>query len=701
MSGTIYFVETLTVRTWLQSVWPRLIAERSRRPPGARCYVFEGSALGWRVARASWRLGGARPEPFEYRLVDVRDADGLSVRLRVAYQDWAKVQDAIMRQPLWQQVLAQARGQGRRGAFLAKRVATMDKMARATWWRALLVVQISAWKRRIEGRSMDRAVLWMESRPWMSTIIGYAAESGVEIAPYAPVRGVWQRARDLLPTAVRRWLREWSLRRGTGGVCSSSSQALTAGDGRILVESHGQLNLKRPECHSDLFFWQTSPLSGSDLLLMFNQPHDPYDAPKREELEAYGIRAVVTDPRATTLTRAPRFAPPRVRGPGPRLPASAHGLEGRWIRQELDAYHRVRAYWRELCRSQGVKIYLSWFKYNAMHCAIADALEELGGVTAMYQRAYDSHPSAETAVFLDVFFGFSRQAAEQERASGSVIPYFVTTGYLGDHRFPRLRQQAAALRWRLERQGAIRVLGLTDENSADDARWHTDHAFIRAHYAFVLERVLANPWLGLVIKPKVPATLRRRLGPVAELLRRAEATGRCVVYESGAVHGSYPPAAAALASDVVIHAHLCAGTAAMESALTGVPTLLMDGEGWAASPLYRLGPGVVFTDWEALWKACEAHWRRPGGVPGFGDWTPMLDELDPFRDGRAAERMGTYLQWLLEGFRANRPRDAVLADAAQRYGQRWGADKILPINIGNGQAPAAAQGPIEPARLDA
>jgi hypothetical protein len=132
----------------------------------------------------------------------------------------------------------------------------------------------------------------------------------------------------------------------------------------------------------------------------------------------------------------------------------------------------------------------------------------------------------------------------------------------------------------------------------------------------------------------------------------------------------------------MIHGHLCAATAGAESALAGVPTLCMDREGWALSPLYRLGVGrVVFTDWGRLWNACLEHWNRPGGVPGLGDWSPLLDELDPFRDGRAAERMGTYLQWLLEGFNACLYRDTVLADAAQRYAATWGKEKVSHVNM--------------------
>jgi hypothetical protein len=143
---------------------------------------------------------------------------------------------------------------------------------------------------------------------------------------------------------------------------------------------------------------------------------------------------------------------------------------------------------------------------------------------------------------------------------------------------------------------------------------------------------------------------------------------------------STPPAEAALAADLVIHGHLGAATAGIEAALAGVPTLLFDGEGWPTSPLYLNGKDkIVFTDWQTLWGACEAHWAHPGSLNGFGDWSRILETIDPFRDGRAAERMGTYFKWLLEGYVAGLSRAIILADAAERYSKIWGADKVSEV----------------------
>ena len=79
----------------------------------------------------------------------------------------------------------------------------------------------------------------------------------------------------------------------------------------------------------------------------------------------------------------------------------------------------------------------------------------------------------------------------------------------------------------------------------------------------------------------------------------------------------------------------------------------------------------------------------------MGDWSSMLDQLDPFRDGRAAERMGTYLQWLIEGFREGADRESVMADAAERYCSEWGSDKITQVSSGPAFAPPSNNPNIE------
>jgi len=201
----------------------------------------------------------------------------------------------------------------------------------------------------------------------------------------------------------------------------------------------------------------------------------------------------------------------------------------------------------------------------------------------------------------------------------------------------------------------------------------------RKNYIYVLEKVLENPWLGVVFKPKTAKTLRQRLGNVNELLVEAEKTGRCIVFEDSGRHTTLTtPLLAGLVADVCIHGHLSSGTAALECALAGLPTLLIDREGCSTHKLHDLPRDIiVFENWpEALDKTIE-HFKTSNGIPSFGDWSDHLDEFDPFRDGKAANRMGTYLHWLIQGFEDGLDREIIMADAAERYAHQWGNDKVI------------------------
>ena len=155
--------------------------------------------------------------------------------------------------------------------------------------------------------------------------------------------------------------------------------------------------------------------------------------------------------------------------------------------------------------------------------------------------------------------------------------------------------------------------------------------------------------------------------------------GRCYIYEASGRHtASAPPILAGLSADVCIHSHLSSGTASLECALEGIPTLLIDREGCPDSKLYELPEGkVVFKNWPETIDALMEHFQTPQGIPGFGDWSGIIDQLDPFRDGKAASRIGTYLHWLIQGYEQGLVRDTIMADAAERYRKRWGDRFVL------------------------
>ncbi len=57
----------------------------------------------------------------------------------------------------------------------------------------------------------------------------------------------------------------------------------------------------------------------------------------------------------------------------------------------------------------------------------------------------------------------------------------------------------------------------------------------------------------------------------------------------------------------------------------------------------------------------------------FGFFSYIMRRFDSFRDGRASELMGCFLQWVVEGCRADRSKGGL----SRRYGDLRSEDKLV------------------------
>jgi hypothetical protein len=236
----------------------------------------------------------------------------------------------------------------------------------------------------------------------------------------------------------------------------------------------------------------------------------------------------------------------------------------------------------------------------------------------------------------------------------------------------------------LQGRGATFILCFLDVNAI--SRWdiNVSEAEGLRDYAFLLRWALEDSSLGLIIKPKRPETLQRRLLPLADLVRRVEATGRCQILRDEALAGLLP-AEAALSADLCV-GKLIGATAAFEARAAGVPTVLVDTDGFPEHPFYQWGRGrVVFPGWDGLREAVEAV-RCAGGTDGaLGDWSPGWAALDPFRDGRGTERLGHVIGSLHAALARGATAAEALRDTVAQYAARW-----------DPAVPAASPGVAEP-----
>jgi hypothetical protein len=241
--------------------------------------------------------------------------------------------------------------------------------------------------------------------------------------------------------------------------------------------------------------------------------------------------------------------------------------------------------------------------------------------------------------------------------------------------FEPARKKAASVRRQLHAAGAKKVICFFDTS------FHplnfTSPVEVAALYQRLLQEVVNVPEMGLILKPKaaLPRTVLQST-EIQPLLEKALATGRCLLLVRKA--DGEPiiyPCEAALAADIAVGYPI--NSAVVEAVLAGVPGIHIDLTREPGHPFYEHGYGkIVFDDLDRAMAALRKWLTQEGNPGGLGDHSPVLDMIDPFRDGRAAHRVGDYMTWLIEGFDSGLSRDEVVRRATRRYADVYGAQHV-------------------------
>ena len=207
------------------------------------------------------------------------------------------------------------------------------------------------------------------------------------------------------------------------------------------------------------------------------------------------------------------------------------------------------------------------------------------------------------------------------------------------------------------------IIPVSNEGSAED-------------YEFLLKWLLEDPTLGVVFKPKRSIDLFDRISRIDDLIKAGNETGRCHFLLSDTTVGNIYPAEAALIADLCI-GKLLGMTAALEACLVGVPSILIDREGFKSQPFYKLGRDrVVFDNWESLREAVESYRSNPDLFPDIRDWSSVLKDFDPFQDGQAGLRMGYFIRWIYESLKQGKSKKDAIEIATDKFTCKWDAGHI-------------------------
>ncbi|MBT5716263.1 MAG: hypothetical protein HOI70_05070 [Opitutae bacterium] len=265
-----------------------------------------------------------------------------------------------------------------------------------------------------------------------------------------------------------------------------------------------------------------------------------------------------------------------------------------------------------------------------------------------------------------VNFSWGKHDTRVYLGSGSKAKHMLISGCTTAEDYnERARKTAKDFALDLRKKGAKLILSFFDNS-------FPPFNFYRSFFKWLLE----DPYCGLLIKSKGEVWSWIKADGLDGLLEQALKTGRICILPSNA-----SPADAAIVSDFSVG--YLSYSAIITSAVNGARVLYLENHEInepqkSYCTLHSLGPDrCVFYDFDSMKRAVQEYISNPQSNPKLGDVTPVLDDFDPFRDGKAGERIGEYISWYLRGLDKGVSRDDALNLATQKYAEKWGSDKVI------------------------
>ncbi len=637
-----------------------LARRKHKNIPVRFIYYFDSSLSGNFLSLTIQRLTNIKIIRLNFKMKDVRDQNDELIRLRICREDIKTFSKLLHLDPLFKKEINDPESSDRYKSYIFKGIIEGEISIKNSIYRSLYLIQVVSW--HMKSRKIYQSDFCTEKRPWHNHLDKLSLKQNINLVAYRS--SIFEFTYFLVShlrlknfPKLHLFLKDLKYRR--------FSKDFISQENTLYLEGRGNLNFQKNVNNSD-FFWEIqSNFKRSRIIYRYSSQKE------KITLEKNGVGAISGSCSIKDIIKVRKIN---------NLPkqdwVSTESLQLKALSNEFNNQFN---YWKSLFLKHNTKVFFSWYKFNKDHMAVSEAIRDLGGISILWQIALNSIQDKLCMTDADILFSYSSHCAAIDKKIGSKFKYNLLSGYPNDYAFNLSNDFSSKLKATLIRNGAKLIVCVLDENSLDDDRWHTGHELQKENYSFMLEEVLSNPSLGVIFKPKHPIDLRRRLGNrISSLIDKAKKTGRCFVFEEKIGHNVLAtPVIAAKAADLCIHGHLCAGTAAVETALSGVPTILVDRENSPVSILKKLPEGkIIFRKWPEVIQALKYNIEEFKKNNLYG-WEEILNELDPFRDGLGALRIGNFVESIFEEFNKGHDRDNAMELAAEKYADIWGEDKVI------------------------
>ena len=338
-------------------------------------------------------------------------------------------------------------------------------------------------------------------------------------------------------------------------------------------------------------------------------------------------------------------------------------------------FYLSKLYYKNLFVNSDTKIFFDWNRHYFMSPAIFSALNSINSIYVLYTRSFfNAHtPLIRTNADLCLSFG---DHIELEKKSNSYYKYYIIVGSYYYFKDNTLLDRSKTLRNNFFNKDVKNVISYFDENTIDKSEFFDGHHVIQDQISQLIYFLNTDISLGLILKPKNINTFYNRIGNVKKDLDILIKSKRIFVFDDRNMTSLV--AEAACASDFVIHSSIHACTAAIESALNGVRTIFINSNNYIPISNLELKKNVNYVNSLDEFIAQWYLYIQNKKLSKFGLWNNLLlDQIDPFRDGKAYIRIGQLLNDISSNLSKTNSKDTAIEYAVNKYKLNWGNDKVI------------------------
>ncbi len=342
---------------------------------------------------------------------------------------------------------------------------------------------------------------------------------------------------------------------------------------------------------------------------------------------------------------------------------------------EIKLYNLYVYYFKKIFLLSKTKIFLDWNRHYFHSQAIYESLDSINSIYIIYSRSYFNAPTPLITTNADLCLTFGDQL-EIEKKTNSKYKYLVIVGSYYYLKNNEILERSKKIRNNYFKKNTKNIICYLDENTIAKKEFFDGHHVLKDDLKLLFSMLDKDSSLGLILKPKVMFNFYSRIGELKNKINHYINDKRLYLFDD--IDKKSLVSEAALASDFVIHCSVHASTAAIESALQGVRTIILNTNNYLDLSNLSLKKNINYVDTLDDFINCWDKYLSNNKSSNFGLWdNETLNKIDPFRDGDAYKRIGELVNDLSLKLEESNSKDTSIEYAINKYKLKWGNDKVV------------------------